>query len=924
MAITHKERTGLQTGGRRTYDGLAILCSPRLKNHTRVIKSTDYFIHIKVQELHIINVYISPSTNDQVLLETLDYLDNLEGRAILFGDLNARLGPLTMDTTANRRGNAMINAMSDSCWILETPDNPHVGTCYGNTGRGTPDHLLSVNALVTEYKIVEKRAMLSDHLPLVARIADTTPVDEIQFSRWNIKALADPSKRAAYQTECSISAGTLTGKLIEQQWTAIKDAINHASEMTIGKLNLGKKRSTNIMSAEARATLIDLETISEALQGLDARHQHWGRLHNARARLAQRYTAQIESARKKYFETLHGNLSLRQNRQALIKRVATRNRFSTRSTNSLDPASMTAHVNHFKKTFGLDPPVDAHIGPLNTSALPLITKEEVAQAMGLISLGKAGGVDGIFPEQLVYATNLYEALAALFNRCQTDKSTPDEWRQALIAPVYKKGDPTIAANYRPIALTCVCRRVYERVLMIKYLNQHEPLLADIQCGFRPNRNTQQQAFVLHEAMVATNTEVALLDMSAAYDTVPRSKLWSKLKDRGVPDAVLLLLQSLFDHNHSKLIIKNQHSSPIPNKRGLLQGSAMSPILFNFFVDDLLTELQTLPGTKVYGCKVSGLAFADDIALIANNAERLQRLVLCAETWAVSNGMKFNATKCEHLGTAPGPTLDGTIIGTKPTAKYLGFWFTKDGIDLETSAQKRIEGLKQRTFALRRAGFNIGGVTIESAKALYVIFIRPMIEYGLGFYHSKKLKPLQQAQEFALRTMLSANRYTSRAAMHLLTKIPPLLERCLILRTSLFGSLHNSNNATIPAVKIYWSGLQCNRPVSSLINVALSRDGCFRYMPKRNHVLTTLSRLNPSIDPEVATDDRVRAIARQNANATLKVEDGNIAMSLNEGLNCSPRAITYLVDLGWQAKIDTFRWLIGNVCWHKPLYRRDEY
>ena len=33
---------------------------------------------------------------------------------------------------------------------------------------------------------------------------------------------------------------------------------------------------------------------------------------------------------------------------------------------------------------------------------------------------------------------------------------PDEWRQANVSPVFKKGEKYDAANYRPVSLTCIC------------------------------------------------------------------------------------------------------------------------------------------------------------------------------------------------------------------------------------------------------------------------------------------------------------------------------------------------------------------------------------------------------------------------------------------------------------------------------------
>jgi hypothetical protein len=70
------------------------------------------------------------------------------------------------------------------------------------------------------------------------------------------------------------------------------------------------------------------------------------------------------------------------------------------------------------------------------------------------------------------------------------------------------------------------------------------------------------------------------------------------------DSFPQILQALFDGNESILCIKGRHSDPIPKKRGLLQGSALSPILFNFFIDDLVRKGEQLQGVLTYGQKTS--------------------------------------------------------------------------------------------------------------------------------------------------------------------------------------------------------------------------------------------------------------------------------------------------------------------------------
>ena len=52
-------------------------------------------------------------------------------------------------------------------------------------------------------------------------------------------------------------------------------------------------------------------------------------------------------------------------------------------------------------------------------------------------------------------------LSILFTKSFNSSSLPDAWKEALIAPIFKKGDRTVPSNYRPISLTSPIVKIME-------------------------------------------------------------------------------------------------------------------------------------------------------------------------------------------------------------------------------------------------------------------------------------------------------------------------------------------------------------------------------------------------------------------------------------------------------------------------------
>lgn len=932
IGITYDSLTGVRqrNSGRVGRGGIAILANNIITNNMSLVKIDKHYIHVKVKDINLINIYLPPSAEDGKLTEILTLIDEMEGKVIAVGDLNARLGTISGDTSTNQRGLIMLDHMAEASYELAEP-MAKIATCISNLGSGIPDHVLLKGISIEGYRIQDEVPLISDHRPLTFETHQEY-TNRIEYHRWNIRKFEIMDKRVEYNRILGeLLEETVITNDIETAWTVLASKIRESMERTIGSIKVQPDRKIKIIENEkTRELLQELARISETLNTIPRATPLWTATTSRKSSLYKEYLDEMEKLKSQHFGTILGNYSLKQNRMALIKRISCRTKREQRSTKSLDPGKMDEHVEHFGKTFGKEPEQFHINGNENESGIEsildqTITKEDVADAIVQIAAGKAAGTDGIPPESYIYGSKCFEQLARLFTICLRQKKVPKEWKTALVCPVYKKGDSNLAENYRPIALTCVIRRIYEKCLNSKWIRKHQDQLADAQNGFRPNRSTIQQVMVLHELLGQNeNAHVGLLDMKAAYDTVPRDVLWNKLHSQfGMAKWLIETLQELFDYNESILVIKGRKSTAIQNKRGLLQGSSLSPILFNFFINDLVRSLELLRGPKVYGRKTPVLAFADDIAVIARNTTELQEMIKTAENWSVSNGMKFNATKCIYLGNGNAPAIYNEEITKENTAKYLGIYFDHKGIVPQATIMERAKNANTRTNMLRKCGFNLRGLTLAASTAIYKTFIRPMLEYGICLFPQNNIKQLQLAQEHALRTMFSATRRTSRAALHVLTKIAPMLERKVIMMASFFGDLHNCNDKNIPAVEVYWRSIQSNTKKTSTIGKFLKNDELMKQMDLRNHWNCQLTRINPSKEPATAVTEQVRTLAKKLAAQTMIIEDNNIAMSLEETLEDEKRFIIETTKVDGKVKADVCRWLIGNICTHTECQKCHE-
>ena len=80
------------------------------------------------------------------------------------------------------------------------------------------------------------------------------------------------------------------------------------------------------------------------------------------------------------------------------------------------------------------------------------TEDEIIEAIDHLKRNKAGGSNGILPEMVkVCGANILEYIQDLFDTVWHE-GVPQEWKDALLIPIPKKGDLSQCDNWRGISL----------------------------------------------------------------------------------------------------------------------------------------------------------------------------------------------------------------------------------------------------------------------------------------------------------------------------------------------------------------------------------------------------------------------------------------------------------------------------------------
>jgi hypothetical protein len=331
----------------------------------------------------------------------------------------------------------------------------------------------------------------------------------------------------------------------------------------------------------------------------------------------------------------------------------------------LDPTSPMAGITIDPASDPLVDPLWAHFDPPGDDAAAtrvadatnsdvwVFTAAEVAVQTRRRTMKTSAGPDAILPLFLPYGGEaLHSALASIFNYSWRHSATPQAWREANVAALYKgKGKRSEPLSYRPISVTSGIVRTFEHLIHNRLATSISGQLSRSQFGFRAHHSTSDAILQLLTSLQylcnqtgsypdeskqpdgqntggdSENTSAKkirrlnrklrcaalFLDIQKAFDKVDHRILLARLHNIGVRGASWRWIRSFLTDRRARCVDQQHESEWRAVEYGVPQGCVLSPLLFLVFINGLVKSIEASPSCTL----ISTLLYADDGVLGPN-------------------------------------------------------------------------------------------------------------------------------------------------------------------------------------------------------------------------------------------------------------------------------------------------------------------
>ena len=319
-------------------------------------------------------------------------------------------------------------------------------------------------------------------------------------------------------------------------------------------------------------------------------------------------------------------------------------------------------------------------------------------------------------------------------------SIPRIWKLSEIIPVPKKPSFQTMNDLRPVALTSITMKCFERLVLSVLKMNVQNSLDPFQFAYREKRNVEDAIIIFvnnvlkHLETSHTYARCLFIDFSSAFNTIQPHLMAQKLLSfKCLNNNLIGWLLDFLTQRKQYVRINNTISNIITINTGAPQGCVLSPTLYTMYTNDFRV---TKSDTKM-------LKFADDTAiqgLLSTNDvsyfEEINRFI----QWCKTNFLILNVSKTKEIiidfrlnKNILSPVLmNEQVVEIVNKYKYLGL-IIDDKLNWRENCKVLLSRLNQRLYFLRRLRtFNFSSYSL---KMFYLSIIESIICFGISCWGS---------------------------------------------------------------------------------------------------------------------------------------------------------------------------------------------
>ena len=428
------------------------------------------------------------------------------------------------------------------------------------------------------------------------------------------------------------------------------------------------------------------------------------------------------------------------------------------------------------------------------------TKKELVNVISKLKNNKAVGHDSIPNEMIKNIPEVVLDIVLKFiNLCLRQSLIPRSWCLELITPIFKDGNLDEPNNYRGICISSVLLKIVCSLLQNRiqgHCNKFN-LINENQIGFKGNHRTADHILTL-KAIVKKYVTIGkkklfacFVDLKKAFDSIWHEGLFHKVFNYGITNNILNLIKDIYKKTKCAVKIDNYTTDIFEFTKGVRQGCPLSPILFNMYINDTFETVNNDNAVNIFleeEKKINALMYADDLILLSDTQEGLQRqidkLSLYCDKWKLDVNIKKTKIMIFNRGNKiikRDLKYKDVVLENVKQFKYLGFSISAKNCSFSPTIDDLSLRANRAVFALNNK-FKISKLPKKLAIKIFNSLITPILLYGSEVwgpfmnynYLSWESSKIERVQTQFLKRLLGCNIQTSNIMARGEVGIRPLL------------------------------------------------------------------------------------------------------------------------------------------------------